>query len=64
MKTFKIGLTRTYLVTVKAENKDNAKRISEYYLGDFPDLSDENERLEKNFYIEDIEMVYNEAHEI
>jgi len=64
MKTFKIALTRTYLVKIKAENEDRAKQFSEYFLGDCPDLSDEKERLEKTFSIEDIEMVYNEAYEI
>ena len=64
MKTFKIALTRTYLVKIKAENEDKAKQFSEYFLGDCPDLSDEKERLEKTFSIEDIEMVYNEAYEI
>ncbi len=64
METFKIGLTRSYIVTIKAENLDKAKRYSEYYLGDFSDLSDEKERTKKNFDIEDIEMVYNESHEI
>jgi len=64
MKTFEIALTRTYLVTVKAESEDRAKQFSEYYLGDCPDLSDEKEQREKSFSIEDIEMVYNEADEI
>jgi len=64
MKTFKIALTRTYLVTIKAENKDRAKQFSEYYFGDCPNLSDEKEQKENNFSIEEIEMVYNEAHEI
>lgn len=64
MKTFIIALTRIYLVTIKAEKKDRARQFSEYYLGDFPDLSDEKEQREKNFSIENIEMVYNVAHEI
>ena len=61
MKTYKVSLTRTYLVSIKAENEDQAKIFSEYYLGDCPDSSNEKERLEKNFSIEEIEMVYNEA---
>ena len=64
MKTYQLALTRTYLITIKAENKEEAKVFSEYYLGDFPDLSDENERIEKKFSITDIEMVFNEADEI
>jgi len=64
MKNYKIALTRTYLVTIKAENEDKAKRFSEFYLGDCPDLSNEKEQLVNNFKIEDLEMLYNEADEI
>jgi len=53
-----------YVVTIKAESKDNAKLFSEFYLGDCPDLSNEKEQTEKNFSIKEIEMVYNEANEI
>ena len=61
MKTYKVALTRTYLVSIKAENEHQAKTFSEYYLGNCPDLSDEKEQSEKNFSIEEIEMVYNNA---
>ena len=64
MNTYEVALTRTYLVSIKTENEEQAKRLSEFYLGDCPDSSNEKERLEKNFFIEDIEMVYNEANEI
>jgi len=64
MKTFRIALTRTYLVTINAENEFKARLFSEYYLGNSPDLSDNKIRREKNFYIENIKMVYNEAQEI
>ena len=64
MKNYKIALTRTYLVTIKAEDEDHAKRFSEFYLGDCPDLSNEKEQLVNNFKIEDLEMLYNEADEI
>ncbi len=64
MKTYKIALTRTYLVSIKAETEENAKRFSEFYLGDCPDLSNKKEQLANNFSLEDIEMVYNEADEI
>lgn len=64
MKTYKVALTRTYFVSIKAENKDRALRFSEYYLGDCPDLSPERDQIEKNFSIKKIEMVYNEADEV
>jgi len=64
MKTYKVALTRIYFVYIKAENEDRALRFSEYYLGNCPDLSNEKEQIEKNFSINEIEMVYNEANEI
>lgn len=64
VKTYKVDLARTYLVSIKAETEEDAMRFSEFYLGDCPDPSNEKDRLEKNFCIEDIEMVYNEATEI
>ncbi len=64
MKTYKVALTRTYLVSIKAENEEQAKRLSEFYLGDCPDRSNMKDRLESKFIIDDIEMVYNEAEEI
>jgi len=64
LKTFKVALTRTYLVSIKADSEEMAKKYSEYYLGDCQDLSNDKEKIEKNFSIEDIELVYNEANEI
>jgi len=64
MKTYKIALTRTYLISIKAESEDRALRFSEYYLGNCPDLSTGKNRKEKNFSIEDMEMVYNEAQQV
>lgn len=61
MNTYKVALTRIYLVSVKANNVDQALRFSEYYLGNCPDLSSEEEQIKKNFTIDKIEMVYNEA---
>ena len=64
MKTYEVALIRTYLVSIKAENEEQAKRFSEYYLGDCPDLSNVKEREDKKFSIEEIELAYNEANEI
>ena len=64
MKTYKVALMRTYLVSIKAENEERAKKFSEYYLGDCTDLSNKKERVEKKFSIEEIESAYNEASEI
>lgn len=64
MQMFKVALTRTYIVSIKAESKEMAGSLSEFYLGDCPDLSTQIDRSEKNFSIEDIELVVNNANEI
>ena len=64
MKTFKVALTRTYIVSIKAESKERAKSFSEFYLGDCPDLSTQINRSEKKFAIDDIALVVNNATEI
>ena len=64
MKIFKVALTRTYIVSIKAENEENAKSYSEFYLGDFPDLSTQKDRTDKTFAIQDLELVINNATEI
>ena len=64
MKTFKVALTRTYIVSIKAQSEDRAKIFSEFYLGDCPNLSTQIDQSEKNFAIDDIELVVNNATEI
>ena len=64
MKTYQVVLSRTYLVTIQAVNQEQAKVLSEFYIGDCADLSNERDRMEKNFSIEKIEMVNNEAIQI
>jgi len=64
MKTYKVVLARTYIVSINAENEEQAKSFSEFYLGDCPDLSTRSDRLEKNFSFDDIELVLNDATEI
>ena len=63
MNTYKVALTRTYMVSIKAQSEEDAKIFSEFYIGDCSDLSCENEQIEKNFFIQNIEMVYNESNE-
>jgi len=64
MKKYRVALTRTYLITITANDKEDAKRLSEFYIGDCPDSSIKKDRSEFNFLIEDIEMMYNNAEEI
>lgn len=64
MKAYKVALTRTYIVSIEAENEEKAKLYSEYYLGNYPDLSTDKDRIEKSFKIKHLEMVCNDAYEI
>jgi hypothetical protein len=63
MKKFEVSLTRSYIVTICAENKQQARIFSEFYLGDCPDLSKLKDQKEQYFKINDIEMAFNEAFE-
>lgn len=61
MKKHKVFLTRSYVVTIYAEDIDKAKIYSEFYLGDCPDLSKPSHRKDQKFKIKEIEMTFNEA---
>jgi hypothetical protein len=60
MPTSKVGLSRTYLVTVQAKDRTSAKGLAEFFVGE-SDLSQPNERNEFGFKIDKIELVDNEA---
>ena len=61
MKSFQVSLTKSYLVNINAESKEDAKRLAEFFTGDITDSSDENYRKEYKFSIEEIECTVNEA---
>lgn len=62
MPAYKIGLARTYLVTIQAENPESAKRLSEIFVGE-SDLSMSTDRQEYNFAIDKIELIENDVFE-
>ncbi len=61
MKKYKVALSRAYIVTVDAENKENACRYVEFFMGDCPDLSTLRDRQEYKFSIQEIEPAINDA---
>ena len=63
MKKYEVSLTRSYIVTIYAENKDQARKYTEFYLGDCPDLSKPKDQRDQKFKIKEIEMTFNEAYE-
>ena len=62
MPIYKIGLARTYLITVQAENPESAKRLSEIFIGE-SDLSMPADRQEYKFSINEIELADNDVFE-
>lgn len=63
MKKYEVLLTRSYIITIYAEDVDQARKYTEFYLGDCPDLSKPKDRKDQKFKIEEIEMTFNEAYE-
>lgn len=61
MKSFRVSLTKTYLVEINAENETDAKRFAEFFTGDIQDISDSINRRKYKFEIEEIECTVNEA---
>ena len=63
MKTFKVALTRTYLVEIEAKDEEQAKFLTEFYISSPHDASTEKEKADYGFRFNEIEMVTNEAFE-
>jgi len=63
MKKYKALLTRSYIVTIHAQNEHQACECAEFYLGDCPDLSKSKDRKEQKFKIEEVEMTFNDSSE-
>ena len=63
MKKYQVMLTRSYIVTIYAENEDQARNYTEFYLGDCPDLSKPEDQKDQHFRIKEIEVTFNEAYE-
>ena len=63
MRTFRIALHRDYLVEIDAKNREDARRLTEFFLSTPKDASSEKERHEHSFRIGEIEMVNNDAME-
>ena len=61
MKTYRVVLTKSYVVTVNAKTKEKAKRFAEFYIGDIQDISTDENRKKLNFSIEEIDNRINES---
>lgn len=61
MNTYRVGLTKSYLVTINAETVQDAIHFAEFYTGDIQDISTDEDRRSERFFIEEIECTVNEA---
>lgn len=61
MKNFQVILSKSYIVTIKTDNAQKAKRLAEFYTDDIKDISTQEDRRRSNFSIETIECGMNES---
>jgi predicted small secreted protein len=64
MKKYEVVLTKSYIVIIKAEDKNKAKEYSELFTGDIQDISSIENKRKFNFEIEDIDCKFNEVFEV
>ena len=64
MKSYKVGLTKSYLIEINAESLEEAKRSAEFYTGDIKDISTRQDQANDKFSIEEIECTVNEAFDV
>ena len=63
MKTFRIALTKSWLIKINAETETEARHCAEFFTDNIGDISDETDRAEYNFNIKEIECTVNEEFE-
>jgi len=61
MKTYEVVLTKSYLVTVSAKTKKQARRVCEFYTNDIQNISTSENREKEKFQIENIECTVNDT---
>lgn len=64
MKTYKVSLSRTYIVEIDAKDEEQAKFLSEFFITSGRDGANEKERKDFVFRFNEIEMIENEAFEV
>lgn len=64
MNTYEVVLTKSYIVKIKALDKDSAKEFSQIFTSDIQNISTNSDETELNFKIEEIECKSNEVFEI
>lgn len=64
MKTYKVELTKTYKIEIKAESENEARYYAEFFTGNIENISTKNDEQKYNFQIRDIECVINESNQV
>ena len=63
-KLFNVELVRTYMVKIEAGSKEDAKELTEFFIGTSKDASNDYHKKEFNFDIKDIDLRYNESNQV
>lgn len=63
-KLYNVELVRTYMVKIEAESKEDARELTEFFVGTSKDTSNDNHKKEFNFDIKDIDLRYNESNQV
>lgn len=63
MKTYRVTLTKAYIVTVDANTKKQARNVAEFYTSNIQDISASKDRKREDFSIKEIKCVINESSE-
>lgn len=61
MKTYQVVLAKSYLVTVRAKTKEQARRVCEFYTNNIQDISTKENRENEKFLIKNMECTVNET---
>jgi len=61
MKTYQVVLTKSYLVSVSARAKEQARRVCEFYTNNIQDISTKENREKEKFLIKNMECTVNET---
>ncbi len=61
MTVYHVGIVRSYVVTIEAEDPEKAKELAAFFLGNCVDASNNDERVRFNFKIQKIELAENNS---
>jgi len=64
MKTFKVNITKSYIIKIKAEDANSAKEYTQYFTNNIKDISTEHDREIYKFQITDIDCKINDVFEV